>query len=169
MIDPSVFLARGVVVLGDVHLGRDVSLWYQTVVRGDTETIRIGAETNIQDLSMVHADPGVPCTIGERVSVGHRVILHGCTVEDDCLIGMGAIVLNGARIGAGSLVGAGSLIKEGQEIPPGSLVVGVPGRVVRPVDEATRARMDHTWRHYIALARRHRAGEFPIAPESSNA
>ena len=169
MIDPSAFLARGVVVLGDVRIGPEASLWYQTVVRGDTEAIRIGASTNIQDLSMVHADPGVPCVVGQRVSVGHRVILHGCTVEDDCLIGMGAVVLNGARIGAGSLVGAGTLIREGMEVPPGSLVVGVPGRVVRPVDEAMRARIEHTWRHYVALARRHHDGEFPIAPTTDGA
>lgn len=164
MVDPSAFLARGVVVLGDVHVGHEASLWYHTVVRGDTERITIGASTNIQDLCMVHADPSVPCTVGERVTVGHRVILHGCAIEDDCLIGMGAIVLNGARIGAGSVVGAGALIKEGQEVPPGSLVVGMPGRVIRQVDEAMRRRMEQTWRHYVALAKRHRAGEFVIAP-----
>jgi carbonic anhydrase/acetyltransferase-like protein (isoleucine patch superfamily) len=160
-IDPTAWIAPGAVVLGDVTLGADASLWYGAVVRGDTERIVIGNETNIQDLSMVHADPGVPCLIGRRVSVGHRVILHGCTVEDDCLIGMGAILLNGAKVGAGSIVGAGTVLTEGKEIPPGSLVVGVPGRVLRPVDDAARARMDHIWRHYVALARRHRAGEFP--------
>lgn len=163
-IDPSAFLAAGVVVLGDVRIGPEASLWYQTVVRGDTEMIRIGASTNIQDLCMVHADPGVPCAIGDRVTVGHRVILHGCAVEDDCLIGMGAILLNGAKVGAGSVIGAGALIKEGMEVPPGSLVVGAPGRVIRPVDDAMRRRMEHTWRHYVALATRHRGGAFPIAP-----
>jgi len=160
-IDPTAWIAPGAVVLGDVTLGKDVSLWYGTVVRGDTERIVIGDATNIQDLSMVHADPGVPCLIGQRVSVGHRVILHGCTVDDDCLIGMGAILLNGVKIGAGTIVGAGTVLTEGKEIPPGSLVVGVPGRVLRPVDDTARARMEQTWRHYVALSARHRAAEFP--------
>lgn len=163
-IAPDAFLAPGAVVLGDVRLGPASSLWYHAVARGDTERIAIGASTNIQDLTMVHADPGVPCTIGDRVTVGHRVILHGCTVEDDCLIGMGAILLNGSRVGAGSLVGAGALIKEGMDVPSNSLVVGAPGRVIRQVDDAMRRRMEHTWRHYVALAKRHRAGEFPLAP-----
>jgi carbonic anhydrase/acetyltransferase-like protein (isoleucine patch superfamily) len=160
-IDPSAWIAPGVVVLGNVTIGPGTSLWYGTVVRGDTEQIVIGADTNIQDLSMVHADPGFPCRVGQRVTVGHRVILHGCTVEDDCLIGMGAILLNGVTIGAGSIVGAGTVLAEGKTIPPGSLVVGVPGRVLRSVDDAARTRMEHTWRHYIDLAVRHRAGEFP--------
>ena len=100
-IDPSAFLARGAAVLGDVTIGRDSSVWYYTVIRGDTEAISIGDETNIQDLSMVHADPGYPCRIGNRVTVGHRVILHRCTVEDGCMIGMGSILLNGVHVGAG--------------------------------------------------------------------
>ncbi len=99
MIDPTAFIAPGAVVLGDVTLGRAASIWYNTVVRGDMAPIVIGDQTNIQDLSMVHVDAGVPCTIGKRVGVGHRVILHGCTVEDECLIGMGSVVLNRARIG----------------------------------------------------------------------
>jgi carbonic anhydrase/acetyltransferase-like protein (isoleucine patch superfamily) len=166
VIDPSAFLARGAIVLGDVTLGGRASVWYHAVIRGDTEAIAIGDDTNLQDFTMVHADPGAPCRVGARVSVGHRAILHGCTVEDDCLIGMGAILLNGARIGAGSVVGAGALVKEGMVVPPGSLVVGVPGRVVREVDDATRERLAHTWRHYVANAARHRDGAFPIAPES---
>lgn len=165
-LDPTVFLARGAIVLGDVTLGARVGVWYHTVLRGDTETITVGEDTNLQDLTMVHADPGVPCRIGARVSVGHRAILHGCTVEDDCLIGMGAILLNGAHIGAGSVVGAGALVKEGQIVPPGSIVVGMPGRVVRAVDDAMRSRIDRTWRHYVANAERHRAGEFPIVDET---
>jgi carbonic anhydrase/acetyltransferase-like protein (isoleucine patch superfamily) len=106
-------------------------------------------------------DEGVPCRIGAGVTVGHRVILHGCTIEDDCLIGMGSIVLNNVRVGAGSVIAAGAVVTEGTEIPPGSLVVGVPARVVRPVDEALRSRMRVGVEHYVALARRHRAGEFP--------
>src|SRR5262249_41669980 len=104
---------------------------------------------------------------GDRVSVGHRVILHGCTVEDDSLIGMGAVLLNGVRVGKGSVVGAGAVLREGMEVPPGSLVVGVPARVVRAVAEATRKRIELTWRYYIEQARRHRAGAFPIHPPSS--
>ena len=102
MIDPSAFIAPGAIVLGDVHLGAESSVWYNAVLRGDTDRITIGDRTNIQDLTMIHADPGVPCTVGSRVTVGHRVILHGCTIEDDCLIGMGAIILNRVRVGRGS-------------------------------------------------------------------
>jgi carbonic anhydrase/acetyltransferase-like protein (isoleucine patch superfamily) len=162
MAEPNPFIARGAIVLGDVHFGQDVSVWFNTVIRGDTDRITIGDATNIQDLSMVHADPGFPCVVGCRVSVGHRVILHGCTVEDDCLIGMGAILLNGVRVGKGSVIGAGAVLIEGTEVRPGSVVVGVPGRVVREVDPAMRERIDHTWRHYIAQAERHRSGAFPV-------
>jgi carbonic anhydrase/acetyltransferase-like protein (isoleucine patch superfamily) len=153
-----------VIVLGDVRIGKDASLWYNTVVRGDTERIEIGDEANIQDLSMVHADPGFPCLVGPRVTVGHRVILHGCTVEEECMIGMGAILLNGVRVGKGSVIGAGAVLVEGMEVPPGSMVLGVPGRIVRAVDDALRERISHAWRHYVAEAKRHRAGEFPIHP-----
>lgn len=163
MIDPSAFIAPGAVVLGDVTLGRHVSIWYNTVIRGDMAPIAIGDESNIQDLSMVHVDEGVPCTIGRRVGVGHRAILHGCTVEDDCLIGMGAILLNGARVGTGSVVGAGALLTEGLEIPPGSLVLGAPARIVRRVDDVLRDRIRQTWEHYVEQAARHRRGEFPSA------
>jgi carbonic anhydrase/acetyltransferase-like protein (isoleucine patch superfamily) len=164
MIDQSVFIARGAIVLGDVILGKDVSVWYNAVLRGDTDTISIGEGTNIQDLSMLHADPGVPCVVGNRVTVGHRVILHGCTIEDDCLIGMGAIVLNRVRVGRGSVIGAGAVLLEDTAVPPGSVVVGIPGRVVRTVDEGMRERIDHGWRHYVDQARRHRAGLLPIQP-----
>lgn len=158
MIHSSAFVAPGAVVLGDVVVGRDASIWYHCVVRGDMAPIRIGDETNIQDLTMVHVDEGVPCTVGRRVGVGHRAILHGCTVEDECLVGMGAILLNGVRIGTGSVVGAGALVPEGMEVPAASLVLGVPGRVVRPVDAALRARIQQTWQHYVEQARRHRSG-----------
>ena len=147
-------------VLGDVALGRDASVWYHTVIRGDTAPIRIGEETNIQDLSMVHADWDAPCTIGRRVGVGHRVILHGCTVEDECLVGMGAILLNRVHVGTESVIGAGAVLPEGMEVPPGSLVLGVPARVVRPVDETLRRRIADTWQHYLELARAHREGRY---------
>jgi carbonic anhydrase/acetyltransferase-like protein (isoleucine patch superfamily) len=149
------------VVLGDVSLGKHSSVWYNSVLRGDMAPIRIGDETNIQDLSMVHVDEGVPCTIGKRVGVGHRVILHGCTVEDECLIGMGAVLLNGVIIGTGSVIGAGAVIPEGMQVPPGSLVMGVPGRVVRQVDEELAARITGTWQHYVEQAKRHQEGKYP--------
>jgi carbonic anhydrase/acetyltransferase-like protein (isoleucine patch superfamily) len=164
MIDPSAFIAPGAIVLGDVHLGAESSIWYNAVLRGDTDRITIGDHTNIQDLTMIHADPGVPCTVGCRVTVGHRVILHGCIIEDDCLIGMGAIVLNGARIGRGSIVGAGALVLENMDVPPGSLVVGAPARIRREVDEDTRERVERGWKHYVEQARRHKEGTFPIQP-----
>ena len=161
MIDPTAYIAPGAVVLGDVGLGEEASIWYNTVVRGDMAPIRIGAQTNIQDLTMIHVDEGIPCTVGRRVTVGHRVILHGCTLEDEILIGMGAIVLNHVHVGKGSIVGAGALLTEGLQVPPGSLVLGVPARVVRPVDDRLKTGIDLAWRHYIETARRHRSGEFP--------
>jgi carbonic anhydrase/acetyltransferase-like protein (isoleucine patch superfamily) len=160
-VDPTAYIAPGAVVLGDVTLGKHSSIWYNTVVRGDSESIVIGEATNIQDLSMVHADAGVPCTIGARVGGGHRAILHGCTVEDECLIGMGAIVMNRVRIGSGSVVAAGAVIPEGVTIPSGSVVMGVPARVVREVDAVLTERIAATWTHYVEEASRHRRGEYP--------
>ncbi|HEX9631998.1 MAG TPA: gamma carbonic anhydrase family protein [Gemmatimonadales bacterium] len=161
MIHPSAFIAPGAVVLGDVTLGRDASIWYHCVVRADMAPVVIGDETNIQDLTMVHVDEGVPCTIGRRVGVGHRAILHGCTVGDGALIGMGAVLLNGVHVGAGAVIGAGAVLAEGLEVPPGMLVLGVPGRVVRPVSEGLAARARRTWEHYVAEAARHRSGAVP--------
>jgi len=134
-IDPSVYIAEGARVIGDVVLGPGASVWFNAVLRGDTERILIGEGTNIQDGAVVHADPGYPCVVGARVVAGHGAILHGCQVGDDCLIGMGAIVLNGARLGPGCIVAAGALIPEGREIPERSLVMGVPARVVRAVTD----------------------------------
>ena len=145
-------------MLGDVSLGRDASIWYNCVVRGDMAPITIGDETNIQDLTMIHVDAGVPCTIGRRVAVGHGAILHGCTVEDESLIGMGAVLLNSVHVGTGSLVAAGAVVREGTRVPPGSLVVGVPARVARDVTVAEIDRMRQTWEHYVREARRHRSG-----------
>lgn len=161
MIDPSAFIAPGAVVLGDVSMGPDSSVWYGCVVRGDMAPITIGASTNIQDLTMMHVDAGVPCTIGARVGVGHRAILHGCTVEDDCLVGMGAVLLNHVHVGTGSVIGAGAVLPEGMNVPPGSLVLGVPGKVVRSVDAILTTRIAGTWRHYVAEAKRHQKGLYP--------
>jgi len=152
-IDASVFLAEGAVVVGEVTIGPGASVWFNTVVRGDTAPVTIGAGTNLQDLTMVHVDEGEPAVVGARVTVGHRAIIHGCRIEDDVLVGMGAIVLSGARIGTGSLIGAGALVREGQVIPPGSLVLGAPARVVGPVTAAHRAAIERGAAHYQALAR----------------
>jgi carbonic anhydrase/acetyltransferase-like protein (isoleucine patch superfamily) len=161
LIHPSAFIAPTAVVLGDVTIDADASVWYHAVIRGDIAPIRIGSETNIQDGAVIHVDAGVPCTVGRRVGIGHRVILHGCTVEDECLIGMGSVLLNHVRIGTGSVIAAGAVIPEGVSVPAGSLVMGVPGRVVRPVDEALRERIQGTWGHYVQMARAHRAGRYP--------
>lgn len=161
MIDPSAFVAASASVLGDVTLGADSSVWYQAVLRADLAPITVGAESNIQDGAIVHVDSGLPCIVGRRVGVGHRVILHGCVVEDECLIGMGSVLLNGVRVGTGSVVAAGAVIPEGMVVPPGSLVMGVPGRIVRRVDGALRDRIAETWTHYVELARDHRAGRYP--------
>lgn len=160
---PTAFIAPGASVMGRVTLHEEASVWYGCVLRGDLEPIEIGPQSNIQDLTVVHTDVGLPCRIGARVGVGHRAILHGCTVEDDCLIGMGAILLSGVTVGRGSVIGAGALVTEGMVIPPFSLVMGVPGRVVRPVDEALAQRVAGTWRNYVAQAAAHRAGRFPVA------
>jgi carbonic anhydrase/acetyltransferase-like protein (isoleucine patch superfamily) len=156
-IDPSAWIAPNATVLFDVTIGARCSIWYQTVIRGDADRVVIGEDTNIQDLSVVHVDEGVPCLIGARVSVGHRAILHGCTIGDGALIGMGAIVLTGAVVGPGAVVGAGALIREGQVVEPDTLVVGSPARRVRAVDAALAARREATWRHYVAQRERHGA------------
>ncbi|HXI22001.1 MAG TPA: gamma carbonic anhydrase family protein [Gemmatimonadales bacterium] len=163
-IHPSAYIAPSALVMGDVALGEESSVWYGAVLRGDMAPIRIGTRTCLQDGTIVHVDEGVPCTVGDRVGVGHRVILHGCTVGDDCLIGMGSILLNGAVVGRGSLVAAGALLTEGTRVPPGSVVMGMPGKVVRQVDAELADRIDKTWRHYVDQARRHRAGAFPLVP-----
>lgn len=135
-IDETAWIAPNATVIGRVELAAEVSIWYSAVLRGDLEAISVGARTNIQDGCVLHADPGFPLTVGTGVSVGHNAILHGCTVEDDVLVGMGATVLNGAVIGAGSLIAANALIPERARIPPGSLVAGVPAKVRRELSEA---------------------------------
>jgi carbonic anhydrase/acetyltransferase-like protein (isoleucine patch superfamily) len=152
--------------MGDVTLGAEASVWYHAVVRGDMAPIVIGAQSNIQDGSIVHVDAGVPCTVGQRVAVGHRVVLHGCTVGDDCLIAMGSLLLNRVTIGSGSVVAAGAVVPEGMQVPPHSLVMGVPGRIVRQVDAALAERVAATWAHYVKEARAHRAGRYPLVTAS---
>ena len=131
-VDPSAFVDVSAQVIGDVHLGAESSIWMNVVVRGDVNRIRIGARTNIQDLAMVHVMREThPTIIGDDVTVGHSAVVHGCTIEDRCLIGMGAILLNGARIGTGSIVAAGALLPEGMVVPPGSMVMGMPAKIRR--------------------------------------
>ena len=149
------WIAPTAVLVGAVELGAQVGVWYGAVVRADTETITIGARTNLQDGVVVHADPGSPVAVGAGVSVGHRAVLHGCTVGDDVLVGMGAVVLNGARVGAGTLIAAGAVILEGAEIPPGSLVAGLPGKVRRELTHGERAAILRNAQTYCALARAH--------------
>ena len=139
-IDPSAFIDQSAQVIGDVHIGAESSVWMNVVVRGDVHRIRIGRRTNIQDLTMVHVMRNThPTTIGDEVSIGHSVTLHGCTIDDRVLVGMGAILLNGCRIGSDTIVAAGALGTEGTEIPPGSLVVGSPGKVKRSLNDEERA------------------------------
>lgn len=153
----ALFVAPNATVAGDVDLGAGSSIWYTTVLRGDSSSIRVGARSNLQDGVVVHADADFPATIGAGVSVGHRAVVHGCTIGDDCLIGMGAVVLNGARIGAGSLVAAGAVVSEGVEIPPRSLVAGVPAKVKRELSDEQVARLKVNAEHYLELARAHAA------------
>jgi carbonic anhydrase/acetyltransferase-like protein (isoleucine patch superfamily) len=156
-IHPTAFVAPGAVVLGDVTLGKESSVWFTAVLRGDMAPISIGEHSNIQDGTICHVDDGQPCIVGPRVGVGHRVILHGCKVEEECLIGMGSILLNGVVVGKGSVIAAGAVLKEGMIVPPGSLVMGVPGKVVRPVDAELAKRIEGTWKHYVDQAKRYRA------------
>lgn len=135
-ISPSAFVAPTATLIGDVGIGAGASVWFGSVLRGDRDRIRVGQNTSIQDLTVCHTDEGMPLTIGSGVTVGHRCVLHGCTIEDDCLIGMGAIVMNGAVVGRGSVVAAGATILEKTVIPPFSLVAGVPGKIKRTFSEA---------------------------------
>jgi len=160
-IHPDAFIHPEAFVCGDVTLGAGASMRPKAVLRAETAPILAGETSHAQDGVVIHVDPGLPCTIGARVAIGHRAIVHGATVEDDCLIAMGAIVLNHVVVGRGSLVGAGAVCREGMVIPPNSLVLGVPGRVVRATDEALRERTAHAVAAYLDLAARHRRGEFP--------
>jgi carbonic anhydrase/acetyltransferase-like protein (isoleucine patch superfamily) len=151
-VAPSAYIDPSAQVIGDVVLGDRSSVWPCAVLRGDTAPIRIGDETSIQDNSVLHADIGFPLTIGNRVTVGHLVMLHGCTIEDDTLIGIGATILNGAKIGKGSVVAAGSLVPEGMEVPPSTLVMGVPAKAKRPVTAEEQLRFAEGVQHYVEKA-----------------
>jgi carbonic anhydrase/acetyltransferase-like protein (isoleucine patch superfamily) len=151
-IDQSVFIAPGAVIVGRVSVGRESSIWFQCVARGDINSITIGNQTNIQDGCMLHVTHRHPLIVKDRVTVGHGAILHGCEINDDCLIAMGAIVLDGAIIGESSLIAAGTLVPPGMNVPPGSLVMGTPGKVIRPLTPEDKERVMKGWRNYIGYA-----------------
>ena len=154
----SAWVADSAEVMGNVVLGEDASIWFGAVLRGDNETLSIGSGSNVQDGSVLHSDLGQPLTIGERVTVGHKVVLHGCTVGDESLIGIGAVVLNGARIGRHCLVGAGALVTEGKEFPDGSMILGSPAKAVRQLTPEQIEGLRKSAQTYVANARRFRAG-----------
>ena len=154
-IADSAWVADSAQVIGDVHLAEDASIWFHATLRGDNDPITIGEGTNIQDGSVLHTDAGVPLTIGRHVTVGHMVMLHGCTIGDESLIGIGAVILNGARIGRHCLVGAGSLVTEGKEFPDGSMILGSPAKVVRMLTPEQIEGLRASARHYVDNARRY--------------
>lgn len=158
------WVAPGAILLGAVTVAAGASIWYTTVVRADGAAIEIGERSNIQDGSVLHADPAIPISIGRGVSVGHRAVLHGCVIEDDVLVGMGAVIMNGARVGAGSVIAAGAVLLQDAEIPPGSLVAGVPGKVRRSLGEDDRRGIQENAAAYLALTQVHRS----IAPGSAS-
>jgi carbonic anhydrase/acetyltransferase-like protein (isoleucine patch superfamily) len=151
-IAPTAFIAEDAVIIGDVEIGEDASIWYGSIIRGDVNFVRIGEKTNIQDGTIIHVSSNTHSTILEdQITVGHRVTLHGCYVESGCLIGIGAILLDGVRVGRNSLVAAGSLITPGTQIPPNSVVMGSPAKVKRPVTEQELEYLDRSWQNYIDL------------------
>ena len=156
--EESGWIAPDASVIGQVSLGKDVGIWFGAVLRGDNEPITIGDRSNLQEHVMVHTDPGCPVTVGEGCTIGHRAILHGCTIGDNTLVGMGAIVLNRAVIGRNCLVGAGALVTEGKVFPDGSLIVGSPAKVVRQLDEAAIEQLKGSAERYVRNARRFRTG-----------
>ena len=156
-IHPSAFVHPLAFIAGDVTVGPRVSIWPFVSIRGDTDIISIGDDSNVQDGCVVHVDHGVPCHIGKRVAIGHRAIVHGAVIEDDVLIGMGAILLNNTRVGSGSIIAAGAVVREGFVVPPNSLVMGVPGRLARETTPDERARIAKTVESYLTLQRQYRS------------
>jgi carbonic anhydrase/acetyltransferase-like protein (isoleucine patch superfamily) len=163
VIPESAWVADNAQVMGAVTLGENASVWFGVVIRGDTETIRIGNGTNIQDNSVLHADHGSPLVIGNNVTAGHQVMLHGCTIGDNSLIGIQAVILNGARIGKNCLVGAGALVTEGKEFPDGSLIIGSPAKAVRQLSPEQIEGLKMSAQHYMDNARRYKSGLKKVA------
>jgi carbonic anhydrase/acetyltransferase-like protein (isoleucine patch superfamily) len=162
-IHPSAWIEDSAHVMGAVSLHANTSVWFNAVIRGDTETITIGEGSNVQDLAVIHADNGKPVRVGKHVTVGHKVMLHGCTIGDESLIGIGAIVLNGAKIGKNCLVGAGSLVTEGKEFPDGSMIMGTPAKVVRSLTPEQMEGLRLSAKHYIDNAQRFKSELHKIA------
>jgi carbonic anhydrase/acetyltransferase-like protein (isoleucine patch superfamily) len=156
-IHESVYLADGVRIAGDVTIGEESSVWFNAVLRGDCAAIRIGRQSNIQDCCVLHADPGVPCTIGDGVTVGHSAIVHGAEIGDNVVIGMHAVVMNRAKVGANSIIGVGAVVTEGVEIPPGSMVMGLPGKIKRPLAEIEIEGNRMAAQHYVHNAKEYAA------------
>jgi carbonic anhydrase/acetyltransferase-like protein (isoleucine patch superfamily) len=152
-VPDSAWIAPSADLIGDVVLGEEASIWFGAVIRGDNTMITIGARTNVQEGAVMHSDAGVPLTIGANVTIGHQAMLHGCTIGDGVLVGMGATVLNGAVIGEGCLIGAGALVTEGKIFPPRSLIVGAPAKAIRVLDEATIGRLRMSAAGYVEKAR----------------
>jgi carbonic anhydrase/acetyltransferase-like protein (isoleucine patch superfamily) len=150
------FVHEAAEVIGRVRIGARASVWPHAVLRGDADRIEVGADTNVQDGAVLHADEGMPCLVGRAVTIGHLACVHGCSIEDEVLVGIGSVILNGARIGTGSIVGAGAVISEGTVVPPGSLVLGVPGRVARETTERQRIGIRESAEHYVAMSGVHR-------------
>ena len=163
-VDRSAWVAPNAIVVGDVALGARSSVWYGCVLRGDLEPIRIGDETNVQDLTLVHVDRGMPAIVGDRVTIGHRCVVHGCEVGDDAVVGMGAVLLSGSRVGAGALVAAGAVVRERFEVPPGTIAAGVPARIRGEVTPDLRRRFDAGARTYVASAIRYARGDLGGGP-----
>jgi carbonic anhydrase/acetyltransferase-like protein (isoleucine patch superfamily) len=158
-IGPDVFIAAGAQVIGQVTLHEQSSVWFNAVMRADINEIILGARSNIQDNCTVHVEDEMPTVVGEDVTIGHGVTFHGCTIERQVLIGMNAVLLSGCRIGSGSIIGANALVTEGKEIPPRSLVLGSPGRIVREITDQEFERIVHSASHYVELARHFRSGD----------
>ena len=154
-VNESNFIAPNATLIADVSLGKQTSIWFNVVIRADVASINIGEQTNIQDGSILHVDAQFPMTIGNKVTVGHKVMLHGCTIGDNTLIGMNAVVLNGANIGKNCLIGANSLVTENMQVPDGHLVMGSPAKIIKPLDESTRAMFTKSAMHYVENGQRY--------------
>jgi carbonic anhydrase/acetyltransferase-like protein (isoleucine patch superfamily) len=162
-LHPSAYVADSAEVIGNVELEEGASVWFGAILRGDNDLMRIGRGSNVQDGSVLHSDPGYPLTLGEDVTIGHLVMLHGCTIGDGTLVGIGAVVLNGAKIGRNCLVGAGALVTEGKEFPDNAMIVGAPAKAIKELTPEQAARMRHAATHYVDNAKRYRKGMKKIA------
>lgn len=167
-VDPTAYIAPGAALVGDVTVGRNASIWFHATVRGDMEPITLGAESNVQDACVLHVDHGRPTVLGDRVTVGHGAIVHASVIEDDVLVAMKAVILSGCRIGRHTMIGAGAVVPEGTVIPEGSLVLGVPGKVVRPLRPEEIERIHANARAYVELSRAYREGVVRVPPPETS-